>query len=249
MARFIWHELKTPDPDAAAKFYGAVVGWTTQAYEGGGDYRQFQAGGRTAAGLMKLSEAARESGPYWAVYIGVSDVDAEARSIQQAGGKVHAAPSDIPTVGRFAVVADPQGAVFMLLAPLPREVPPPVAPGTPGHVGWHELHTTDWPAAFAFYSERFGWARDMAVDMGEMGTYQTFTLDGGRGGGMMNSPLPRPLWLPYFNVADIDAAKAGIDAGGGRILHGPAPVPGGGWIIQGVDPQGAMFAVTGPRQA
>lgn len=248
MAHFIWQELITPDPDAAAAFYGSVVGWTTQRYEGGGDYRQFLAGGRGVGGLVKSPGSAAPGSASWMGYLGVSHVDEEVRALQAAGGSVLRAPGDIPTVGRFAVVADPQGAVFTLLAPLPREVPPPVAPFTPGHVGWHELYTTEVQAAFAFYAERYGWKRDQALDMGQMGTYQLFTLEGGPGGGMMKSPFGRSLWLHYFIVTDIDAAKAAVDAGGGRILHGPSEVPGGGWILQALDPQGAMFAVTGPRQ-
>ena len=250
MATFIWHELNTTDPKAAADFYGTVVGWTTQAYEGGdGAYRLFVAGGHPAGGLMTLPAMAREVGPWWATYIGVTDVDAEAEAIRAAGGTVHVPPADIPTVGRFAVVADPQGAVFMILAPLPRDDTPARVPfGTPGHIGWHELHTSDEAAAFAFYAARFGWEKGEAMDMGPAGTYQIFNIDGTMAGGMMKSPLPRPLWLPYFIVADIDAAATAIAHGDGKIKHGPSEVPGGGFIIQGTDPQGAMFAVTGPRK-
>ncbi len=248
MASFVWVELNTTDPEAAAEFYGRCIGWTTQAYPGNGAYRQFMAGERPAGGLMLLPEPARARGPRWAGYIGVADVDAEAESIRDAGGSVHLAPQDIPTVGRFAVVGDPQGAVFMLITPLPREAPLPLAPGTPGHAAWHELHTSNWPAAFAFYAGRFGWTKDRAVDMGTMGTYQIFAIDGQQAGAMFDSPLPRPMWLHYFAVADIDAAADAIGAGGGSVLHGPVEVPGGSLIVQATDPQGAMFAVVGPRK-
>ncbi len=83
--------------------------------------------------------------------------------------------------------------------------------------------------------------------MGAMGTYQIFGIDGADAGGMMNSPL-KPQWLPDVSVADIDAAKAAIETSGGKIMHGPAEVPGGAFIIQGTDPQGATFAVAGPRK-
>lgn len=244
---FIWHELNTTDPDAAARFYGAVVGWQARAYEGGADYGLFMAGDRPAGGVMLLPEPARQRGPHWAGYLGVSDVDAEARAIGEAGGATHVSPRDIPTVGRFAVVSDPQGAAFMLLAPSPRdEVPPAVPPGSPGHVAWWELHTTDAAAAWAFYAGRFGWEKDAALDMGPMGTYQLFAVEGRQVGGMMNSPLPHPMWLFYFAVGDIDAARTAIEAAGGTVLRGPIEVPGGAHIIQARDPQGAMFAVVGP---
>jgi predicted enzyme related to lactoylglutathione lyase len=250
MAPFLWHELNTTDPRDAADFYGTVVGWTTRAYEGADDYQLFVAGGHPAGGLMRLPAMAREGGPWWATYIGVADVDAEAEAIREAGGSIHIPPRDIPTVGRLAMVADPQGAVFMILAPLPREDPSQPLPfGTPGHVGWHELHTSDEKAAFAFYAGRFGWGKGETMEMGASGTYQIFMIDGAMAGGMMKGSLPRPAWLPYFIVADIDAAAAAIPHNGGRILHGPAEVPGGGFIIQGSDPQGALFAVTGPRKS
>ena len=246
---FIWTELNTSDPEAAAEFYGAVVGWRTQAYEGGGDYRLFMAGERAACGLMLLPEIARDNGPWWAGYIHVADVDAEADAISKAGGSVHVPPRDIPTVGRFTVVADPQGAVFMLMTPLKRDdMPLPAAPGMPGHVVWHELHTPDWPAAWGFYARHFGWEKDRAIEMGPLGTYQTFSIDGTQAGGMMNSTVPRPRWLHYFQVADIDAAKAAIEAGGGAIVHGPNEIPGGGFSIQAKDPLGAAFGVVGSRK-
>ncbi len=250
MAKFIWHELSTTDPDAAAVFYGSVIGWQTRAYEHGGDYLNFIAGDQGAGGLRKLSEMETARGPWWAGYIGVPDVDEEAQAIVSAGGAVHVVPQDIPTVGRFAVVADPQGGVFMLLAPFPRDdAPLPPRPFALGHAVWHELQTSDWQSAFDFYVDRFGWAKDSDMDMGPMGTYRIFTIDGMMAGGMMNAPLPEPLWLHYFHVADIDVAGAAITAGGGTITHGPQEIPGGGFTIQAIDPQGAVFAITGARQA
>lgn len=245
---FIWHELTTTDPEGAARFYGNVVGWTTRAYEGGTDYSLLMAGDRAAAGLMPLPEPARQRGPFWAGYIGVSDVDAEAKAISEAGGAIPVPPRDIPTVGRFAAVSDPQGAAFMLLAPSRRdEAPPAVPPGSLGHVAWWELHTSDQDAAWTFYAGRFGWQKDTAMDMGPMGLYQLFSADGRQVGGMMKTPLPQSLWLFYVAVPDIDAAKTAIEAGGGTVLHGPVEVPGGASVIQARDPQGAMFAIVGPR--
>jgi predicted enzyme related to lactoylglutathione lyase len=250
MAPFLWHELNTTDPHEAADFYGTVVGWTTRAYEGVDDYRLFITGGQPAGGLTHLPAMARESEPWWATYIGVADVDAEAQAIREAGGSIHTPPRDIPTVGRLATVADPQGAVFMILAPLPREAPAQPPPSdAPGHVGWHELHTSDEAAAFAFYAGRFGWEKGETMEMGAAGTYQIFNIDGAMAGGMMQSPQHRPHWLPYFIVTDIDAAAGAITHNGGQILHGPAEVPGGHFIVQGTDPQGALFAVTGPRKS
>src|SRR5262249_57329823 len=115
---------------------------------------------RGVGGLTALSDEARRSGakPGWAGYIAVADTDATAKRIAAAGGSIHRQPDDIPNVGRFAVVADPGGAAFMLLTPLPQEQePPPLEPASPGFIGWHELYAgKGQEAAFAFYSAQFG---------------------------------------------------------------------------------------------
>jgi len=88
------------------------------------------------------------------------------------------------------------------------------------------------------------------MDMGPMGTYQLFTIGGAAVGGMFNSPAAQMarFWLYYFNVSDIDAAGKRVSDGGGKITQGPQQVPGGGWIIQASDPQGAAFALHGSRK-
>jgi predicted enzyme related to lactoylglutathione lyase len=115
--------------------------------------------------------------------------------------------------------------------------------------GTNELHTTDWKAGLDFYAKLFGWAKSDALDMGAMGTYLVFNAGGDPIGGMMTSPNPRPAWLFYFNVDDIDAAHRRVTDASGRVLLPPTQVPGGDWIVQATDPQGAMFAIVGPRKA
>jgi predicted enzyme related to lactoylglutathione lyase len=154
-------------------------------------------------------------------------------------------PEDIPNVGRFAVAADPGGAVFMLFEPNTKEEPKPVAPMTPGHVGWHELYAGDLDREFAFYSRLFGWTKDRAIDMGAMGTYQTFATGGLPCGGMMKAcaQVPAPAWNYYIAVESAAKAADRAQAHGAQVMHGPAEVPGGAWIVQARDPQGAPFAV------
>jgi hypothetical protein len=60
--------------------------------------------------------------------------------------------------------------------------------------------------------------------------------------------MPRPFWLYYVGVPAIDPAVETITTGGGRVINGPMEVPGGAWIVQGIDPQGAMFALVGMRR-
>ena len=253
---FIWYELMTTDLDAAARFYGAVVGWSVQdSGQPGMDYRLVAAGDAHVGGMMAIPADAAVTGmrPGWFGYVNVADVDASVARITQAGGASYLPPTDIPSVGRIAMVADPQGAAIYVMAPSSdcHGPSPSFAPSKSGHGGWHELHTTDWEAALAFYGAQFGWAKSSAMDMGPLGTYLLFAAgEGGEPiGGMMNSPdFPRPMWLYYFNVDDIHAARARVEAAGGTVFLEPHEVPGNNWILQGSDPQGAMFALVCPKQ-
>jgi len=257
---FIWYELMARDPEAARGFYCAVLGWTAAPYPstnlvgGAMEYTLWRSGQHDVGGMMRLPEdaLARGAGSSWVGYVGVADVDAMAARIAKAGGTVHVPPNDVPGVGRMAMVADPQGAPFYVMRGASEGASHAFAAGKPGHCGWHELHTSDWEAAFRFYGPLFGWRKGDAVDMGPMGTYQLFHPAGAREdavGAMFNSPQsPAPHWLYYFQVDDIDAAGARLEAHGGKNLMGPREVPGGAWIIQAQDPQGALFALLGPRR-
>jgi uncharacterized protein len=250
---FVWYELMTSDTKAAAAFYHSVIGWDAQD-SGMTDrsYTILSLGPTMIGGLMPIPAEARAQGmrPVWMGYIGVDDVDAYATRVTAAGGAVHRPPEDIPGIGRFAVVADPHGAVFILFRGASDQAPAPTVPGTPGRIGWHELHAGDGASAFAFYSGLFGWTRAEAVDMGPMGIYQTFATDTVPVGGMMTRmpDTPPPFWLYYFNVEAIDAAVARAKEGGGKVILDPHQVPGGSWIVQCLDPQGAMFAMVGAKR-
>jgi uncharacterized protein len=183
-------------------------------------------------------------------YIHVDDVDDMAARITREGGKLLKGPIDVPGIIRFAVMSDPQGAGFIVAKPTTTEAPPPLAAGTPGTIGWHELYASDWQSAFSFYERVFGWTKADALDMGAMGIYQLFTTGGAAVGGMMTKlpQIPQPHWGYYINVAAMDAAVARITASGGTILNGPMQVPGGQWIVQAMDPQGAGFALVAPAR-
>jgi predicted enzyme related to lactoylglutathione lyase len=240
----------TTNQPAAEAFYGSVVGWEmADAGQPGMRYTILSAGKRGVAGLMALPAEACAAGahPGWIGYVGVADTDAAAKRIAGSGGSIHRAPEDIPNIGRFAVVADPGGATFALFTPLPREQePPPVELMTPGHIGWHELYAGNGQeAAFEFYSNHFGWTTIDLLDMGAMGRYRIFGTDGVPCGGMMDKPpqVAAVGWGYYVNVDGIDAAVERIKADSGQVLMGPSEVPGGSWIVQAVDPQGANFAL------
>ena len=253
-ARFVWYDLMTSDTKAAEAFYKSVIGWEAQSM-GAPDrpYTVFSVGQGGVAGLMPLPEDARAAGapPCWTGYVWVDDVDAWALRVKAAGGAVRHAGQDIPGIGRFAVVADPHGAVFILFKDTGGPQRPQAAAGTPGHIGWHELHAGDGVSAFAFYSGLFGWTGVEAMDMGPMGVYQIFATGGDAAvGGMMTQmpDSPGPCWRYYFNVEAIDAAVARTVAGGGRLVMGPQQVPGGSWIVQCIDPQGGSFAMVAAKR-
>jgi len=248
---FVWYELITTDLEAAKVFYTKVIGWSARdASARGRPYTLFAAGGASVSGLMELPEDARKMGgkASWIGYVGVDDVDATAERIKRLGGAVHVPPTEVPDISRFSIFADPQTARLALFQWLRPSQEPPAELGAPGRVGWHELLAADWEQALAFYGELFGWQKADA-DIGEMGTYQLFSVGGQTIGGMLTKPsmIPSPFWLYYFNVADIDTAAQRVRAGGGEILDGPLELPGGSWVVQCTDPQGAIFALEGKR--
>jgi hypothetical protein len=249
----IWYELMCKDPLAARRFYGAVVGWTIDEAPPAGatmDYRMISAADGPVGGVFTLTDDMCRQGasPCWLMYVGVDDVDACVAAITSAGGRVSVPAFDIPDVGRIAMVSDPQGAAFYVMRGASDQESAACAPERAGHGAWHELHAVDGPKATDFYLTQFGWGRSGAVDMGPMGVYQLVTI-GGRdlGGIMTDARLPQPAWLVYFRVDGIERAAGRIVEAGGQVIQGPMEVPGGGWIVNGLDPQGAMFALTGTR--
>jgi predicted enzyme related to lactoylglutathione lyase len=248
---FFWYDLMTTDTEAAKAFYADVVGWTPQA-SGSPGYTALAMDGAGLAGLMAIPEDAAAMGarPAWMGYIQVDDVPAKMEAVREAGGKVWKGPVTIEGVITFAVVADPQGASFLIAQPIPKNAPPRPARNAPGNVGWHELYATDWQAVWPFYESLFGWQKTTLVDMGPMGPYQLFAGSDGDIGGMMNRPpmVPVSYWNFYFVVPSVTEADARIAAAGGQVMVPPMQVPGGGWILQAMDPQGAVFTLTSAQK-
>ena len=242
--RFVWHELLTTDTKSAEGFFTKVVGWKTKPFDQ--SYTLFMTGDRNRAGLMTLPADAKNMGapPNWVTYIATPNVDETAKQAAAIGGKVLKAPADIPNIGRFAILQDPQGATFAAFKGS-QEMPVDETPGV-GDFSWHELVTTDYKAALAFYKNLFGWQETNAMDMGPQGTYQMFGLDGKTMGGVYNKPTDRPgppAWLPYIRIPDAKKSAATIKSLGATVINGPMEVPGGDMIVTGLDLQGVPFAV------
>lgn len=108
-----WYELMTTDAEAAKKFYSKLFGWALEDVQGGEmPYTIVNVGGRQMGGMMTLPPGAKGAPPHWGVYVTVDDVDATAKLAESLGARILVAPRDIPDVGRFCVIKDPQGAVI-----------------------------------------------------------------------------------------------------------------------------------------
>jgi predicted enzyme related to lactoylglutathione lyase len=257
---YIWYELMTPDPEGAKKFYDAVMGWEISG-EGPPEYNGYRMIGRSdgkfAGGLLPLTPEMRQHGarPTWLGYIHVEDVDRKVAAIEAAGGKALMPAADIPNVGRIAMVADPQGAPFYVMKPIPPAGDPNAksdvfSPGELQRVGWNELSTGDAAAALDFYTSQFGWEKGDSMPMGDKGDYQFINRNGQMIGAIFPSAAGAKAdepshWRYYFRVPSVAAAKATIEQKGGAVVHGPMEVPGGDHVIIGTDPQGAEFALVG----
>lgn len=251
-----WYELSTAPGalPAAEAFYGKALGWSV-ADSGmpGFDYRLAKCGDDMVAGMMVMPDEAKGIPPFWMIYFAVADADKAVAQMEGAGARLHRPVMPIPGTGRFALLADPQGAAYGILEPEPMDGPDQgraYDPKKVGHGAWNELNTSDNKAAMKFYGKAFGWTPGQSMPMGDLGSYDLMQWKGKDIGAMC--PLQpggpeTPYWLPYFNVDGIDAAVDRIRAAGGTVIHGPVPVPEGAFIVQAKDPQGAMFAVVGPK--
>lgn len=113
---FSWVELLTTDVAGAKAFWGKLFRWTVEDMPMEGmTYSVIKAGDKQVGGMMPDPRVPHGMPPVWGVYVTVDDVDATAREAGQLGGKVLVAPTDIPNVGRFAVIQDPQGAVLSVI--------------------------------------------------------------------------------------------------------------------------------------
>ena len=251
---FIWYELMSATPQKARAFYKAVAGINIpdKGQETNGvDYRMMSAPDGFMGGMLALTEDMTRNGarPCWLGYVGVDDVDATVAQLKKAGGAVHIPAHDMEGVGRMAMVADPQGAVFYVMRGSSDEESTVYRTMTPGHVAWNELSNKDEKAAVALYTELFGWKRGEVMPMGDMGDYQMIEQSGKAIGAILRLPcnLTHSHWRFYIAVADIEAAAAAIPEAGGTIVQNATEVPGGVFVVVGTDAEGAVFALVGPK--
>lgn len=247
--RIVWYENLAQSAKKSIDFYTRLVGWGVDTMDSGGQpYHMFTRNGAPVAGTLDMPEEARKMGTpsHWVMYVGTPDVDASVKQAKGLGAKVYVEPRDIPGMGRFAVLGDPQGATFALwkaeMAGGPDE---PLQPEV-GTFSWHELATSDPDAAWTFYQKMFGWEKREGHDMGPLGMYQIWSRPGwkaGIGAVYRKAPeMPMSAWCLYIRVADLDKDVEQVKKLGGQVISGPMDVP-GGRIAQCVDTNGAFFAL------
>ena len=237
---FVWHENVSTDPKRAQDFYTQLFGWQIEVFKTDEfEYPMISVNGQSHGGFPTVQPGTPS---HWAGNIAVESVDDTVEKVQGAGGTLIHGPQEIPDVGRFAVFADPQTAVFVAFQPAGD------APQAAGVFVWDELGTQDVEASERFYNAVFGWTTN---DMGEeYGGYKIFKNGETDVGGMMKMPdasMPS-LWVPYVAVEDADATVAKAGELGGETLMGPMDIPNVGRVAVLKDPVGAVVGILKPAQ-
>jgi predicted enzyme related to lactoylglutathione lyase len=231
---FVWHEHVSSDPQRAQQFYADLLGW--EYGEFGEGYTVINANGQGHGGFPPAMEGAPS---HWLGSVQVEDTDGVVEKVKAGGGNVVMGPMDIPDVGRYAVITDPQGAAFSVIQ----------ITGEGGMIGkgvfvWDELATSDVDAAKTFYADVLGWSSE-DVDMGGF----TYTIlkhpnaEQGSAGAMPQGEAPAPMWLCYINAPDIDATAAKAAELGATVMREPFDIENIGRIAIAVDPTGAAFGL------
>jgi predicted enzyme related to lactoylglutathione lyase len=233
-----WIDLGSPDPKAAAEFYGGLFGWEAAfdpRPEAGG-YGMFTLRGKNVAGIGPQQNP--DMPPFWAVYVTVDDADKTAAAVAEAGGSTLAGPMDVFDAGRMAVFQDAVGS--FVSAWQPNEHIGAQLVNENGTFTWNELATTDLPKAREFYSSVFGWGVE---DSASSDSAALFTVDGTvTCGAHVAGEGEFPAWTAWLAVDDCDATAAKVKELGGAVFMEPNDMDfGRGAVV--ADPQGAVFGI------
>jgi len=236
--RFVWRELMTPDIEGAKAFYGELFNWSfVDANMPTGTYLMIRAGDATVGGAMPMPTDA-EHPPHWISYVSVPDVDEAARAAEANGGMVGVPPTDIPTVGRFAVLGDPSNAWITAFRHQSHDE---VSQGPPriGHFCWETLTTRDVDQAKAFYAAVFGWG----VEAGPAGPDSVFNAEGVAVADVQPADNQPSAWTTYVVVSDIENACSRTESLGGNVLLPEHEIPTVGFIAVIADGDGASLGL------
>jgi predicted enzyme related to lactoylglutathione lyase len=248
-----WVDLATPDLAGAKEFYAALFGWEydDQPTDGPGEYTMARRNDQNAAGMMPLTTEMAATGmpPVWSTYVSVDDIEATLARVEPAGGTTMGPVMEAMDAGRFAVIADPAGAVICLWEA--REHIGADIVNEHGAFSWCELITPDPDAIAPFYRTVFGW--DVQTAPTPAGTYTLFTVAGGNVNGIAGAMAP-PVeampahWGVYFMVDDAARTVETARTLGAQVLMEATVIPGVGTLATLLDPHGASFSVMEPAQ-
>lgn len=240
----VWRELATSEPEKAVAFYSELFGWKIKETDmgGGAKYYLIYAGEKQVAGIWP-SDPKQKMPTFWGQYVSVDNVDETASAAKANGGKVFKDPMDIPNVGRFAIIQDPQGGVSMPFKSAKGDEPV----GTPqaGEFCWESLSTSSTKGAIEFYTKVYPWElKELAPGM------PYFGANGRQIASFMEDKNIPTHWLSYVAVSKLSEARDRAKRLGAKILMEEIPVPGIGKFAVIQDPIGAHISLfePGPMQ-
>lgn len=240
--RFAWHDVMTTDIESAIDFFVGLFGWSIQVIDtaqGKGNYRAFHAADRAMGGFVAL-DPGQDVASHWLGYVSVDNLDRVVTASDSAGGFQAVPPTEIPNVGKIAVLRDPSGGA---IAPIERQTEPDILPKSTeeGQICWNELHTPDGVICAPYYAAILGWKPTDRM-MGSFGPYTVFSDGTEDVAGMAGSEvasLPFPVWIPYVRVKNLAQAVNRVQQLGGTIWLLPVDIPDVGSVAIVADPSGA----------
>ena len=246
--RFVWHEINSPDPDASVAYYTALLGYGTNRVEmGEGAFTALVVGGASVGGVVALKEG---DDPHWACYCTVEDLDATLARARALGATVDREPKEVPGVGRWARLVDPQGARLYPFAWANAAPPEHAGAWSEGMFCFHELLARDSDAAARFYAELFGYGtREFPTPNGP---YTLLDRGETEEAGILLMPKDARgacQWLPYVAVEDVDATTGKVGSLGGTVYVPPTDIEGVGRFSVTADPHGATLSLFRSLQA
>jgi predicted enzyme related to lactoylglutathione lyase len=234
----VWRELATSEPEKAVAFYSELFGWKIKETDmgGGAKYYLIHNGDKQIAGIWP-SDPKLKMPTFWGQYVSVDNVDDVAKAAKDAGGTVFKEPMDIPNVGRFAIISDPQGGVSMPFKSAQGDPPASTPPHT-GEFCWESLSTNDSKGAIAFYTKVFPWElKEFAPGM------PYFGANGRQIASFMEEKNAPTHWLSYVAISNLAESRDRAKRLGAKVLLEEMPVPGIGTFAVIQDPVGATLSL------
>jgi predicted enzyme related to lactoylglutathione lyase len=235
--KVIWHDLVTPDLDAAERFYGELFGWQFETLSS--DYKLASNNGQLIGGVARLQDKQRTS--HWLPLVSVPDVDSAVSKTTSAGGVQLLRPFDLPKRGQVALVADPQGAAFGVVKSASGD-PADRAAGLHDWL-WHEVWVDDPARAVSFYRDLLGYQQSVDQAFGQ--EYVYLSANGKPRVGIVQKASPEigDTWVAYVRVQDVNATAAKAASLGGKVLMAPTQQVRDGSVAIIADPNGAGLVV------